>query len=431
MRSIDWKNVQDAVFDAALAAITRLMDRNAATFYAVVFHEFYAEAGGVIAMPCLAANTVEYLAGKEDSRWSSADWKWARINYATAETRKLHRDIERAAISRDEAFWEQVHAGFLEVFVKVAKKLTAGLRKHPRADKDFGVFVFAEEDEIEVLRRCVTPARFKKLFPQLQAELDGAKQAAGSPLDGKLATYRQDLRRYEKEILSLGAQALPMLREALQDQEQAWAAADCLAKIGVPDPEVIRVLKRRALKADELAFHDTIALALLGEVDFLLVLADSPKTRDIAVQGIRSLYSIWLNWCRQPRTLDYRPLERLLEKPGCKGKVKGLYSGTCEITEAGVDEALRGLESRHALIREHAITILGDRRLGAKAATRVLPALVARLQDRSATARRLAILSLSRWKKVARPYAAEVRKLFDDPNADVAFAAKHYLNEVS
>ena len=47
------------------------------------------------------------------------------------------------------------------------------------------------------------------------------------------------------------------------------------------------------------------------------------------------------------------------------------------------------------------------------------------------TVRRLAILALSGWKKTARPYAAAIRRLFDDPNADVASTAKHCLKEVS
>jgi hypothetical protein len=63
-----------------------MMKRNAASFYAVVFHEFYAEVGGVIAMPCLAANTVEKPAGKEDSPWNSADWKLNSL----AESAKLN-----------------------------------------------------------------------------------------------------------------------------------------------------------------------------------------------------------------------------------------------------------------------------------------------------------------------------------------------------
>jgi hypothetical protein len=76
MAPIDWKTVEAVVFDAALAAIAQLMDLHAASFYAAAFHELYAETDVVIAMPCLAANTVENLGGNEDSRWSSADWKW-------------------------------------------------------------------------------------------------------------------------------------------------------------------------------------------------------------------------------------------------------------------------------------------------------------------------------------------------------------------
>ena len=122
----------------------------------------------------------------------------------------------------------------------------------------------------------------------------------------------------------------------------------------------------------------------------------------------------------------------MLEKPACKGNVeKALASARCELTEADVDEALRGLESKHAVVREHAVRVLGDRRLGAKITARILPALATRLQDRSARVRRLAILSLSYWKKTAKPYAAEIRKLFKDPDADVAFIAKHSVKELS
>jgi hypothetical protein len=428
---LDWKNFEAAVFDAALAAITQLMDRHAGSYYAVAFHEFYAERDGVIAMPCLAANTEGYLAETEDSRWSSADWKWTQIKFATAGIRKLHRAIEEAATSGDESDWEETHARFMDAFVSVAKKLTAALRKHPRTGKDFGVFLFSEDDEIEILKRCMTLAKFKKLFPQLQAKGEATKRRESSPLDSKLQIYRQHLRDYEYEILKLGAAALPMLRDALEDKKQGWAAADLLARLGIPDPDSIRILKQHARKGHELAFHDTIALALLGEVDFLLELADSAKTRDVAIRGISSLYSVWLDWCLQPRKLDYRPVEQLLEKPACKGKVSRLFSGPCHIDERDVDEALRGIASKHAVIREHAVIVLGDRRLGAKLATRILPALAARLTDRTATVRRLAIIALCYWKKAAKPYAAEIRKLFKDPNADVALMAKHYLKEVS
>jgi hypothetical protein len=430
MQAADWKVFQEAITEAALEAATRLMDRNDETFYAIAFHEFYAETGGTIAMPCLAANSEERLAQGKNSRWSSADWKWPQIRYATATTRKLHRQIERDATSQDEAHWGRVHMRFVDSFIRVAKTLQKKLKSHQHAHRDLGAFVFKEDDLLEVLQRCTTPARFQKLFPRLQAERDRQQSLTASPRRRKLETYREDLAGHQEEIVRLGAEALPMLRDALRDEEQAWIAADLLGKIGIADPEAVEALKRRARTGVELAFHDTTALALLGEVDFLLELAGAAKTRGVAVRGICSLYSVCLNWCQQRKLLDYRLLERLLEQPECRSKVKELYSGPCRIDESSVGEALRGLESKSAVIREHAVTVLGDRQLGGKAAERILPALAARLQDRHANVRRLTILALARWKKAARPFAGEIRRLFQDPNGDVAFTARDSVKEV-
>jgi HEAT repeat protein len=190
------------------------------------------------------------------------------------------------------------------------------------------------------------------------------------------------------------------------------------------------VLKQHATTGAAIAFHETIALALVGEVDFLLNLARKAKTRDIAIRGIASLYSVLLSECQQPHRLDYRPVERLLEMPDCQGRVSKLFSGPCAIGPEDVEEALRGLESKHAVIREHAVCVLGERKLGAAAAARVLPALAARLGDKSATVRRLAILSLSDWKKAAKPYAADIRRLFKDPSPDVADYARTFVKAV-
>ena len=58
MPSFNWKAFENAVARAALAAVGKVMDKHAESFYAVVFHEFYAETHDVIAVPCLAANTI-------------------------------------------------------------------------------------------------------------------------------------------------------------------------------------------------------------------------------------------------------------------------------------------------------------------------------------------------------------------------------------
>lgn len=169
---------------------------------------------------------------------------------------------------------------------------------------------------------------------------------------------------------------------------------------------------------------------MLGDVDFVLELADQAKTRGIAIRGISSLYSCMLNWSLHPKPLDYRPVERLLEKRNCQALVTKLFSGPCEIKPEDVDEALRGLKSKHAVIREHAVVVLGERNL-AKQAERILPAIADLLLDRTANVRRLTIIALSRRKKGALPYLAEIRKLFKDPDPEVSSTAKHYAKELA
>src|SRR5439155_8700943 len=85
--------------------------------------------------------------------------------------------------------------------------------------------------------------------------------------------------------------------------------------------------------------------------------------------------------------------------------------GYCGITVDEVDEAIHGLTSRHAVIRRHAVCVLGERSLGAAVARRVLPLLCRTVsQDPDATVRRLAILSLLSWQKDSRRYADVVRQ---------------------
>ncbi len=82
------------------------------------------------------------------------------------------------------------------------------------------------------------------------------------------------------------------------------------------------------------------------------------------------------------------------------------------------------------MIREHAVLVLGDRRLGKRASERILPALALRLQDRNANVRRLAVLAITYWKKIAKPYASQIRKMFNDQDNGVSQAAKWYLKEL-
>lgn len=431
MSAVDWKKFEAAVLAASLAALSKTMKRSPETLYAVAFHEFYAETHELIARPCLAANSIEALEENETSRWSSADWKWIQIDYLNADLRKLHRTLDKLAASKDEAFWNSTFDRFVKSFIHVARQLRPKVRQVAKTTKNFASLVFIDGDDGQILKRTTTPSQLREFFPGLEEDLETTRQRAAQPAQSQLEVYRKDISDFEEEIVRLGVEAIPMLREALSDPQQAWSAADCIGLIGEADPETVRILKRKAKTGHEQRIHETTALGRLGEVEFLLTLADSARTRDVAIQGLCSLYLSTYYPARKTLQLDYRPLERLLEKPGCARKVKKLYSGNCDLAATDVDEALRGLKSRHAVIREHAVISLGDRRLGKEAASRILPAVAARLRDRSPTVRRLAILSLSYWKKQAKPFAPDIRKLFKDPNPDVAYTARHIVKEIS
>ena len=412
------------------SAVSQLMSRVTGRFYCVAFHEFYAELDGPITMPLLAASTEESIAGRSDQRWSSTDWKWRNIKYLTPELRKLHRAMQKHAVSGDEAVWQSTHARFMDMFIKVARRLTGQFQKHEQTTRDLAVLVFTEDDEIATLQRCLTAARFRKLFPQLASELDTQSQLAARPVSDKFQKYREDLYRYQPEIQKLGQQAIPFLCEVLTGKaKDDWVAASLLGKIGIADAKAVQILKSRAATAHRHAQHDVCALAVFGETEFLLQLATQIHTRDVGIQGIAWTYSNFMDASKQEHRLNYQPMERLLAIPGCKGKVEKLYSGACQIQPDDVEEASRGLASKHAVIREHAVSVLGNPKLGTQSAKRILPALAERLQDKSAVVRRLTILSLGRWKKAAAPFVADVKRLTKDPDPTVAEFAKRFVKE--
>lgn len=72
-----------------------------------------------------------------------------------------------------------------------------------------------------------------------------------------------------------------------------------------------------------------------------------------------------------------------------------------------------------------------DSRWSSAEAERILPAIAGLLRYRIANVRRLTIIALSRWQKESRPYLAEIRKLFKDPDPEVSSIAKHYARELA
>jgi hypothetical protein len=427
-----WQDYDAAVLRGTEAAVRAIMEKHDGNFYAIAFHEFYGETGGMIGLPCLAANTLEELELNGDSKWSSPDWKWIDIKFANAEMKKLHQALEKYACSEDDDdFWEAAYKRMIKAYIRAITEVAAKLKKHKRASPDFVGIVSTEDNEIENLKKCVTPAQFKKLFPEIAAETKAAKQLQASPLDKKLAKYREALFDHEAAIIKLGAAAVPMLLEMLGDAEQGWNAAYLLGRIGIAEPRVIEALRKRMKNKKQADGQTAIALALLGDVDHVLKLAASPSTRSAAIDGLTSLYSSDVNDCQRKIQLDFRPLEKLLEIVDEKSVAASLdASSSLEITAADVSEALRGIASTHTAVREQALRIFGARRLDAKSGAKILPAVAACLADRKASVRKLALFALAEWKKAAKPYEADIRKCTKDSNAEVVYAAKHCLDEM-
>jgi hypothetical protein len=214
----------------------------------------------------------------------------------------------------------------------------------------------------------------------------------------------------------------------------AWRAARLVAELGQPDEEAIRALGA-ALTTSTGPDQSwaAAALARLGRLDVVLGQADR-LPREVVVRAAAAPYTSFRDDTATPPPLDYGPLAELSARSATYAAALAEElrpgSGYCAITVAEVDTATAGLESPYAAIRWHAVSVLGDRRLGGTVARTVLP-LVARVvvEDPDPTVRRLAILSLLRWRKESRRYATQVHQALTDPAAPVRDAAAYWLRE--
>lgn len=71
-----------------------------------------------------------------------------------------------------------------------------------------------------------------------------------------------------------------------------------------------------------------------------------------------------------------------------------------------LSELIRGLNSAHVVIRQHAAFVAGDRALGKAVSKKLLPTLAEKLTDPVPNVRLLALLALSYWKSDAAKHIA-------------------------
>jgi HEAT repeat protein len=231
----------------------------------------------------------------------------------------------------------------------------------------------------------------------------------------------------QAELLRMGEDAIPALIGALRDPKNGWTAAMVLSRIGIPSVEAVDALREMAAGGH---WYST-ALGSLGDHKWL---ATQPP--DVAVHGLVAPFLAIASEGGAAPEFDYHPLEAFLTIQGdvaSKLVESALKPGQSyrKLTASDVPEAVRGLTSKHAVIRWHACASLGNRSLGARCEKSILPALAVCLEDEHHLVRRLCALAIGRWKTAAQPYVQKLQvMLTEDDNEVVRNIVKHALSNI-
>ncbi|HEX5540248.1 MAG TPA: DUF4303 domain-containing protein [Micromonospora sp.] len=448
---LDWASFERVLVDALVQAVrSTVAEHSDERFYAAALDRIYREIDGRITLPNLAMNSVEALAqlpaeAQAEARWNAADWdhyddEWLSEDLARDWERQLAAEAYRGTTRQ----WEATFRRYLSMLVRVCKRARVALRASGVIDREFVVLLLDDEYHETLIKRVLTKGEVSRYFPDYDQRAVELARVAALPDSERAVYYVARLEAFdgpisgeeaEVALRDLGSAAFPALIPMLAAKGRAWQGAKLLADIGRPDDDVVRAL-HAALTWCEGSDQSWVACALsrLGRLDLVLDQVDRLPQRVVVSTVVAPYTSFRNHTVAVARRLDYRPLRDVIERwpayiPALVEELKP-GRGYCDITVDEVDEVIRGLTSPHVVVRRHAVCVLGERRLGAAVARRVLSLLgQAVSQDPDATVRRLAILSLLRWQKDSHRYANVVREALNDPAADVRETAAYWLRE--
>ncbi|RQO55672.1 hypothetical protein DBV14_11660 [Variovorax sp. KBW07] len=450
-----WKALEPLIVEDALRALHQLLaDNPGEQFYAVAFQGMYRELDGPIYLPALSANSVSARESEPSgdfwtAEWNPPDWRWDEIQFASpAQNAAADAACETTRNHTREA-WLLAERECIDMLVSAAQKIRAALGNAPQLAPDFVVFLHDDENGLDLARRSIGDAAFRKLFPKETESEHERLRVAAMPVEERVSWLVGRLGRFdgrpidasdaEKWLVDIGAPAVPALLDLLARPRGKFSleAARMLGHIGLATPDVLAALRKKLLAPADRSTHAWCAatLAYLGNSDWLFeqlaAWRDQPERAAVAVRGLCAPYSAFRD--PTPVTLDYRPLETLLSGSTATVEVvlEKLKPGTsyCTLRPGEVDEALRGMVSPHAFVRRHAASVADDRGLGAAAGERLLPALADRLaHDEDANVRWQAARGLLAWKREALPWQAVMqRAALHDADDRVREAARECL----
>lgn len=429
---MDWKSWESQALAAYLRAIAIWFQNNPSeSIDAICLHESYREQNANICVPHLAVrlHPVKSSLSQPDTTsvsWNPADWTDRHLAEQSTELMELEAQVIEEANRSSPAHWQKTEKKFLESCTRIVKAIRQELSNHPQINKHLVVYFSDEEGGLDLLKKCVTAAQFKKHFSEYELP---SPPLLTSCDDVELSLF-DNLITNEATILQYGSRAIEPLVSRLNDPQNGWLAASLLARLNQPSDYVLGELRKRLEEGSKFSSAMAISLSKLGDREYLLDKVSQTNLQAAIVIGLLSPLKAKAN---PPVSLDYSAAINLLDrhddtistlvneqlKPG---------SVTLEIVPADVPEAFRGLEYPHEIIQLHAITVLGDRALGKKLSESILPKLVSKLHHPSATVRRITLLSLSYWKAACKPYHEEMRKCLEDPVSIVRSTAGAIFN---
>lgn len=401
MPSFDWTAYEEALTRSvgdAVAAIAK--SRPSEQFYALAIR---AEVPVRVAL-----NSEDALEGLDRSfdspRFDPAAFRWPELELVDAELRSLEEQLAKEK--------KPNRTKRQRALVNAAKRLRRELRERTPVTRDFIVYVFEPSQGLSLVKKCVEKKLFEKLFPEADPlyverkrldalppaqRVDALIAALGAP-DG--IGWEEALDR----MVAMGSDAVPHLTKALDSGgKERWQIACALGRIG-PTRARDAILALRRFVDDESLGNNWCAMALghLGDGEFLVERARAGV--DVALCGLSASFLAFADEAardsKERIPIEYELLGAFLDEADDEQKktiqtdLEPGRSYRWEVHPLDVEPAVAALGSRHAVLRWHAASILGNAKLKKQEARAVADALVLALRDRNKLVRRLAMLSL-------------------------------------
>lgn len=415
---MNWKALEQALFDAARQALQTLLDEGGSPLYAAAFHASYREEEAVLSLPSFAANSLQALSedcpDEEDEsfssvKWNPVDWRWDWEICTGEPFTRLDHELQAHANRLGPRQWQAAEQRLLVTVSRAARSLGRHFSQHPGVTPGFVVIFHDLAGYMSLAKRSMTRQQFEVNFPVELAIENTLHDVAALPLAEQVTFYVSRLHcsdgisgeDAERWLIANGRCAQTALIEQLDGQRAPAAAARILGLAGMTDEPVIQALRRQAIEAREQPTRNWCANALGYLEDFDWLMQQAP---DVAVAGICANFDGFRWRGVQPPVLNYTPVERLLDqRPALRAAVEETFEevhGQIDTTTADVSEALRGLVSPHVAIRRHAVSGLNNRGLQPGDTLRAIEALRLATLDTDEHVRHVAGLGLEAMKPI-------------------------------